>query len=90
MWCAQPTRNLRREVSLALWSQNGGGRGGIGRLVGFQYIAVQRRRTIYVQRERGRIVQFERIGGDRGGQQYLHIMRTVKLGAVRVAAPARK
>ena len=27
VWCAQPTRNLRREVSLALCSQNGGGRG---------------------------------------------------------------
>ena len=43
------------------------------------------------ERERGRsIVHFGRIGGDGGGQQYLHIMRTVKLGAVRVAAPARK
>lgn len=53
VWCAQPTRNLRREVSLALWSQNVGGRGGIVRLVAFQYIMVQRR-TMYVQRERER------------------------------------
>ena len=69
----------------------GEGGGGIVRLVGFQYIMVQRR-TMYVQRERerGRMVHFGRISGYGGGQQYLQIMRTVKLGAVRVAAPARK
>ena len=44
-------------------------------------------------RERGRNVHYGRISAmcrSSVGQQYLQIMRTVKLGAVRVAAPARK
>ena len=63
VWCAQPTRNLRREVR-PLWRQNGGEGGGIVRLVGFDTLWSSLTKFKGGQcmcRERGRNVHFGRI-----------------------------